>query len=107
MKFSGKVGFWEEDTEERPGVWRSRIVERPYTGDVLVDYRKLRMGDTQNGSFSVNNKISILGDLYAKENWPSIKYVVWNGVKWIVSGVKVDYPRLVLDLGEVYNENEI
>lgn len=106
MKFFGRVGFWEDEVETCPGVWKPDIIERPYVGDVLRDSRRLRTADSQNGTFTVNNKISILGDLYACQNWPSIRYVVWNGVKWVVSSVEVEYPRLTLELGEVYNENE-
>lgn len=106
MKFFGKIGFWKEDVETLPGVWKPSIIERPYTGDVLRDTRSFQSSDTQNKKFTVKAKISILGDLYAHENWPSIKYVVWKEVKWEVSNVDVNYPRLTFELGGVYNENE-
>lgn len=106
MKFLGKIGFWEGDVETKPGVWKPSIIERSYTGDVLKDTRSFQSSDTQNKKFTVKVRISILGDLYAHENFPSIKYVVWKGVKWEVSSVDVTYPRLTLELGGVYNENE-
>lgn len=107
MKFSGKIGFWEQDAEVSPGVWRPRIVERSYTGDVQKDTRRFMQSNTQNQTFTVNNQISILGDLYAQNNWASIRYVVWKGTKWSVTDVQVTYPRLTLTLGGVYNENQI
>lgn len=104
MKFYGKVGFWEKDVEVKPGVWKpDAIKELPYTGDVLRDNRRFQASDTQNDKFTINNQISILGDTYAHENWPSIRYVIWNGVKWKVNSVTVDYPRLTLEIGGVYN----
>lgn len=106
MKFSGKVGFWEEDVEISPGVYSPKIYERSYTGDVLRDNRRFENSDAQNKTFTVSNRISILGDLYSMNNWPSIRYIIWNGVKWTVTSVDVSYPRLILDLGGVYNENE-
>lgn len=106
MKFFGKVGFWEDDVETSPGVYKPKIVEKPYSGDVVKDFRRFQSNDMQNSKFTVNNKITILGDLYAHNNWGSIKYVVWNDIKWAVSSVDVDYPRLTFDLGDVYNENE-
>lgn len=106
MKFSGKVGFWEEDEEVDQDVYRPKVTEKTYTGDVIFDNRRFTSPDTQNKTFTVNNKISILGDFYAHEKWPSIRYVLWKGVKWEVTNVEVSYPRLILSLGGVYNENE-
>lgn len=107
MKFSGIVGFWQEDVEISPGVYKPAVVEKSYTGDVRRNTRKFQNAENhQRGRFTVNNQISILGDLYSHENWPSIRYVVWKGIKWEVTNVEVNYPRLVLDLGGVYNENE-
>lgn len=103
MKFSGKVGFWENDVELSPGKWGPNIVERPYTGDILRWKQQFQKSDTQNDIFNVNNQISILADLYAHENWPSIRYVVWKGVKWKVTDVEVSYPRLILSIGGVWN----
>lgn len=106
MKFSGKVGFWEEDAETSQDVYRPKIIEKSYTGDVIDDNRRFTSPDTQNKTFTINNKISILGDFYAHENWPSIRYVLWKDVKWEVTNVNVNHPRLILTLGGVYNENE-
>lgn len=103
MKFSGKVGFWEDDVEVSPGVWKPKCVEKPYTGDVYRDSRRIQQSDSQNDKFTINNQISILGDLYAHENWPSIRYVIWKGIKWEVNSVDVNYPRLTLEIGGVYN----
>lgn len=103
MKFSGKVGFWEEDVEVSPGIYKPSCIEKLYTGDVCRDNRRFQSSDSQNDTFTVNNQISILGDLYAYTNWPSIKYVNWNGIKWKVNSVEVNYPRLTLEIGGVYN----
>ena len=103
MKFSGEVGFWDEDEETVPGVWKPNIVEKHYSGDVLQNSRKFQSDSSQNDSFVVNNQISILADLYARENWPSIRYVIWKGTKWKVTSVKENYPRLILEIGGVYN----
>lgn len=106
MKFYGKIGFWDETVETKPGVFRPQIVEKEYYGDVERDNRKFQeRSDYQNDDFRVNNKISILADLYAQQHLSSIKYVVWNNAKWKVSTVEVTYPRINLYLGGVYNEN--
>lgn len=103
MKFYGIVGFWEEDVEVSPGVFKPGIIEKTYTGDVYRDSRKFQSSDSQNDTFTVNNQISILGDFYAHENWPSIRYVIWKNIKWKVNSVEVNYPRLTLEIGGVYN----
>lgn len=107
MKYSGEIGFWEGEKEVTPGVWRPSIRERHYVGDVLQNRRSFQPSqDSQNDEFVVNNRISILSDLYARQNWSSIKYVIWNGVKWNVKSVEVNYPRLVLEIGGYYNAKE-
>lgn len=103
MKFYGVVGFWEGEEEVDEDVWKPKIVERIYTGDVSRNYRKAQPTQNQNDDLTVNAQISILSDLYAQQNWHSIRYVFWNGTPWKVTNVEVNYPRLVLDLGGVYN----
>lgn len=103
MKFAGEVGFWINDVETAPGVFQPAVVERHYTGDVTRHFRKWNSSEHMNDDFRLNNQIEIVADLYMQQNWTSIKYVVWNGVKWKVPTVEVDYPRLVLEIGGVYN----
>lgn len=105
MKFSGRIGFWFEDVETKPGIFKPKIVEKKYVGDVLRNIRRFQSAENQqNENLVVNNKLSIISDLYLQQNWASIKYVFWNGVNWRVSSVDVgSFPRVVLELGGVYN----
>lgn len=105
MKFSGKVGFWLKDIETRPGVYKSDIVEKPYTGDVLYNSRRFQSAENQqNENLKTTNRLSIISNLYMQKNWPSIKYVLWNGIKWKVNSVDISsYPRVIIELGGVYN----
>lgn len=103
MKFYGNVGFWQGSVETSPDVWKPSIIEKTYTGDVYRDNRRFQQSDNQNDTFTVNNQISILADTYAHENWPSIRYVEWKGTRWKVNSVEVNYPRLTLEIGGVYN----
>lgn len=105
MKFSGKVGFWFGDVETKPGVYKPEIVEKSYTGDVEKNFRRFQTADNQqNDNLRITNRLSIISDLYMQKNWPSIKYVFWNGINWSVSSVDVgSYPRVILELGGVYN----
>lgn len=103
MKFYGNVGFWVGDKEVKPSVYKPVIIEKPYSGNVSWNNRHFQTSQNQNDDIRLNNQISILADLYSQENFSSIRYVVWNGVKWKVTNVEVNYPRLVLTIGGVYN----
>lgn len=106
MKFSGKIGFWLNDVETTPGVYKSYIEEKAYFGDVKKNIRRFQSAENQqNDNLILNNQLSIISDLYMQANWSSIKYVVWNGVKWKVNSIDItSYPRVLLELGGVYNE---
>lgn len=103
-KFHGNIGF-AENYEARPGVWADRIVEREYFGDVLSKYFENRVSQDVNDDLTINNRISIVSDSYAFENFQFMKYVVYLGKKWKITNVDVQYPRLVLSMGGVYNAN--
>ena len=105
MKFSGKVGFWLGSEETKPGKYVSKILEKSYTGDVLRNQRRFQPVESQqNDDLVINNQISIVSDLYAQNNWHSIKYVLWNNVRFKVTSVDLsNYPRLILEIGGVYN----
>lgn len=104
MKYYGTIGFWQKDVEIRPGVKRSKIVEKSYTGDVLENRQRWATTEFQNDNLVINNRISIIGDLYLNSNISSVKYVTYMGEKWKVKSIDVTkYPRVVMELGEVYN----
>lgn len=102
MRFHGKVGFGET-VETSPGVWEDVITEREHIGDVIRASRNQAEGESVNQTLSVRNSISILADAFASENYMEMRYIVWQGVRWVVADVAIERPRLVLTLGEVYN----
>lgn len=60
MKFSGKIGFWLGDIKTKPGIYKSNIVEKTYTGDVLKNIRNFQSDENQiNDNLRVNNRLSI------------------------------------------------
>lgn len=102
-RFYGKVGYGET-TETVPGVYVDEIVERVYYGDVIRNSRRLdETSDKLNYDLSVGNSISVVADAYAYEHFFNIRYVEWLGALWTVSNVEVQRPRLILQLGKVYN----
>ena len=101
-RFFGKVGFGV-DTVTAPGVHSDVITELSYYGDVVRDARRLSEADKLNKNISTTNSISIIADAHAQENYFAIRFVEWGGVAWTVTEVEVEFPRLILRLGEVYN----
>lgn len=102
-RFFGAIGYDDGTTETAPGVWTDNIVEFNYRGDVVRNTRYLQEGEKVNDDLTVNNSISVVADAYANEHIFAMRYVSWQGVRWIVSSVEVQRPRLLLRLGGVYN----
>lgn len=103
MKFYGVIGY-AATGEIRPGVWGETITERNYYGDLVRNTRQFQSSETLNDNLNISNEISIVADPYARENFHSMRYVEFMGAKWKISNVEVQYPRLILTVGGVYNE---
>lgn len=101
-KFYGKIGYGVTE-ETSPGVWEEFITEKSYYGEVIRNTRKLQSLDKVNDDVNISNEISIVADPFAYKNFHSIRYVEYMGAKWKVTTVDVQYPRLVLSLGGLYN----
>ena len=104
-KYSGIIGFGIMQ-ETNPSVYEETIVEKKCRGDVLSNYRKFKSVDKINSDIEISNKLSILCDPFISTNINNIRYATYMGVKWKVNSVEVLYPRLILTLGEVYNEQQ-
>jgi len=101
-RFHGRVGFGET-AEVKPGVFTDVITEHSFYGEVIQNRRILQQGETLNKNLTVGNSISIVANAYTREQFFAIRYVEWAGKLWTVTDVSVEAPRLVLQLGEVYN----
>lgn len=101
-KYYGSVGY-ANSTEPNPGVVVEEITTREYYGDVLYNTRRLENSGEVNDDINVSNKISIVADPYALDNFWKIRYATFMGQKWKVKSVDVERPRLILTLGGLYN----
>ena len=102
MKWFGTIGYAHQ-VETKPGVWEDEITEREYFGDLTRNTRRLQMTDKLNDDIEISNEISIVSDPYANENFHSMRYAMYMGTKWKITSVEVQYPRLILSLGGIYN----
>lgn len=101
-KWSGMIGY-ATTVETTPGVWEEQIVERKYYGDLIRNTRRLQSTNNLNNDINIANEISVLSDPYANQNFHAIRYAEFMGAKWMVTTAEVQYPRIILSLGGVYN----
>ena len=101
-KYFGKIGYGVTE-ETRPGVSLPTIAERDYYGDIVRNTRRLENGGKVVDDLNINMTLSIVADPFAYQNFHQIKYAEYMGSKWKASSVEVQYPRLILTLGGVYN----
>lgn len=102
-KFYGEIGF-TETKETSPGVWEEGILtKKMYSGDLLsFNVRSFTSGKV-NTDITISNRISIVADPFANKNLSSMAYVKFKGVKWKVESIDVEYPRIIISLGGIYN----
>lgn len=105
-RFYGAVGFVLGHMETSPGINKEVISVRNYYGDVMKRRMSWEKGESINDNIKLNNQISILADEYAESHMYAMKWVEWKGTKWKVSSVEFERPRMILTIGDVYNENE-
>lgn len=104
-KYYGVIGYASSE-ETEPGIWEESITEREAVGDMLENLRSLENSGEVNDNINISNRISIVADPYAIQNFHTMRYATYLGTKWKVKSVNVNYPRLILSLGGVWNENE-
>ena len=103
-KFYGVIGY-VKTVEVEPGVWvDNQVIEHNYYGDITRPISRNQPSGGVNDDINISNVISIVADPFANENCQYMKYVVMMGTKWKITKVGVQYPRLLLTVGGVYNE---
>lgn len=102
-KFFGKIGF-VETVEISPGIWKELYSEREYYGDIIRQSRYINNNqESTNKDIGLNNDISIVADSYANENIYAMRYVEFAGSKWTITNAEINYPRIRLTIGGIYN----
>lgn len=101
-KFYGVIGF-VKTIETKPGVWSSDITEKYYIGDIVRNVSRQEETDHLNDNITISNRISIVADPFAYNNFFSMGYINWMGTSWKITSVEVQRPRLILSIGGVYN----
>ena len=101
-KWFGKIGY-AITSETESGIWEPTIVEKEYYGDLITDRRKRQNSGEVNDNINLANVISIIADPFAIQNCSYMAYAEVMGTRWKISDIEVQYPRLILTVGGVYN----
>lgn len=104
-KWYGNIGY-AETVETDPGLWEEKITERPYFGEIYRNTRKLQNSGSVNDDVNIANELSIVADPFANQNFHAMRYAEYMGNKWKITDVSVQFPRLILTLGGVYNGDQ-
>ena len=102
-KFYGVIGYVISQ-ETSPGVWEEVPIEKPYYGDIVRNSRRWEpVPNNVNDNIKVNVSISVIADDYVIDHLAFIRYVKWMGVAWKINDIDVEFPRITLSIGDVYN----
>ncbi len=101
-KFYGNIGF-VKTVETSPDIWETVETVKRYRGDLVRNQRRWEDNESVNEDLTISNEISIVADKFAYENIDAMKWVEVMGAKWKVNSVTIDYPRITLTVGGVYN----
>lgn len=109
MKWAGIIGFVKQEEKlidgEPSGVWEEVVTEKKYTGDLTRSSFTNKNNSTVIDSVAISNQISFIADIYAYNNFAFMRYVTFMGQKWKITSVDfLNYPRVTLTLGDMYNE---
>lgn len=101
-KFSGKIGYVSQ-VETAPGVWEDQSVEKNYRGDDVLNQQRWEKSENIHDDLTLDNSISFIADEYAYANLGYIKYIIINGQKWKITSLSIKRPRIILQIGGLYN----
>lgn len=101
-KYYGAIGYAIQE-EVAPGVWEDVIKEKNYRGDIINNQHRWQGGEGIHEEFNIDNSISIVADDFVYNHMHLIKYVTWYGARYKVQSLSIKRPRLILQIGGVYN----
>lgn len=105
-KIVATIGFAttsEVDPINNPSVWEKTTWTKKYKAEVIRNYKRNESSNKINDDFNISNQISIVADPFVNNNLSNIIYVEFLNSKWKVSGIEINYPRLILTIGGIYN----
>lgn len=102
-KYAGLVGYVTQE-ETVPGVWSPVSTPIKMRGDLIRQSASSQNGDKLNEDITLGHRVSLIGDAYAFGNYYNIKWIEISGMKWEVTSVEIQRPRLILSVGGLWND---
>ena len=100
------VGF-QHFRETAHSVYRDDQVVRSYPAFVnRVMVRPVVQDDSSVEDVQLSNQVSFLTDWYRTKYIDNIRFVTWRGNRFRVRAVTWQYPRIVLEIGAPYPNDE-
>lgn len=102
-RYRGLIGYIREE-ETSPDVFEPVIVEKTHSGEILKESSRYERGSSEstNDNLSITNRISIVAD-DIEHDLSTMKYATLFGKKWKIVSFEVQRPRVILQLGGLYN----
>ena len=104
-RYYGAIGF-AESKETAPGVMQDVITERYYRGDVSRNQVRWSQEEQVNETMRVDNTVSVIADPYFESHIQNMRYITWLGQKWKISSIQVERPRITLQIGSEYHDQQ-
>lgn len=106
-RFRCKVGFVESVDATGLGDYKDQVTEKTFRGEILQNYwRNENSDDKLVDDVTIDNRFSIIASPYAYKHIDRIKYIEWSGVKWKITSIEVNYPRLIFQVGGKYDDGD-
>jgi len=104
MKYYDDVTFvLQQEDPQAPGDWKEYTIVKPYMGDWKRVESRWNQGSNLIDDKRVNNQLEIISDPFAVTNFTHIRCVKWMGHEWAVTTVTLRPPRIVMEIGGLYN----
>lgn len=101
MKYYGAIGFSSTENTA-PGVYTEQIIEKELAGDITRVNKRYVDANSVNDNITLNMSLSIIADPFVYNNLGMIRYITYLGSKWKVTDISIQYPRVILSIGGLY-----
>lgn len=102
MKWSGYIGYAVEK-ETATDIIEYSITKFKAKGNMKQITKRTQSSEGVVDGISLNNELELIASPFINKILYSIKYVDFMNVPWKVTNVRVNYPKIFLTLGDVYN----
>lgn len=79
------------------------ITERDYLGDLIQRTEAFTVANSVLPEYRTTTSVSVLSDGVLAENYMNLRYISILGKNWSVASAVLQFPRLIVYVGEVYN----